>query len=426
MNYLLAAWLFMPSFLMVVFSLPSLAIGLIATSIVAMFSTLLLNLKRRIRSGGLYPTILAAAAISIFLSYYGAQQPLSQKQGLAIVGLIVLAFAAPTLLHYYFSRKASYISRELKWLYLIFVVIGLTGVVSPIRVGEFSSLGHPVFPFAEPSHYALAYAQIASLTLPFLKHSERLLVVLATLLLALSLPSVTLLVPVLLLLLITVSTRLLLLLVLIFVAVIYYMMRSSPDALVYFTDRLISGGPENLSRLVYVQGWESLISAVSMSNGLGIGFQNLGNEPPGSATEIIRALTNEIDLNRADGGFLFAKIGGEFGVVGILAMLSLLILAILSGLRLRRELRFKFPIENALAIVPLCSTYIIIVEVLVRGVGYFSPTFIIAIYFIPMAIRILRRKTSSGLGPTKTARLLDNYQSPTGHIIRMENASQLR
>jgi hypothetical protein len=423
MNYLLAVWLFMPSLLMVVFSLPSLAIGLIATSIVAMFSTLLLNLKRRVQLARPYLSILAVAVISIVVSHYAANQPFTQKQGLAIVGIAVLAFAAPTVLHYYFSRQASCVSRELKWTYLIFVVIGLIGVASPIRVGPFLGLNHPVFPFSEPSHYALAYAPIASFALVFMKQRDRWLIVATSFFLAMGLPNVTMLAVAVLLLLITVSVQMLLFLTLALATVTAYVLSYYPDSLAYFTDRLVGGETENLSRLVYIQGWESLILANSVTNGIGIGFQNLGNEPPGAATGIIRALTNEIDLNRLDGGFLFAKMGGEFGVLGIVAGLSLLILAILSGTRIRRELKSRLKISDAIAIIPLCSSYMLVVELVIRGVGYFSPTFIIAIYFMPMTMRILRRKTN-GLAPIKPARLRDNFQSPTGRVIRMENASQ--
>jgi len=392
MNYLLAAWLCMPSFLMVLFSLPSLAIGLLFTALTAMFSTLLLNLKRQVQFSRTYLSILALAVISIVVSHFAAQQPFTQKQGLAIVGLVILAFAVPTVLHYYFSRQASSVSRELKWTYLIFVVIGVIGVVSPIRVGPFLGLNQPIFPFSEPSHFTLAYAQIASLALVFMRQKGRLLVVSTSFFLALGLPNVTMLAVAVLFLLIVVSVRALLFLVLASVTVTGYILSSYPESLVYFTDRLVSGETENLSRLVYIQGWESLISANSATNGVGIGFQNLGNEPPGVATEIIRVLTNEIDLNRFDGGFLFSKMGGEFGFAGIIVGLFLLILAIWSGIRVRRELKLKLNVNDAITVIPLCSTYIFVVEMMIRGVGYFSPTLMLTIYFIPHALRRLRNK----------------------------------
>lgn len=401
MNFLLVVWLCMPSFLMVVFSLPSLALGLLATSVVTMLSTLLLNLNRRLRFEKLYLAFLAAAVVSILLSHYLAQQPFSSKQGSSLAGLVVLAFGASTFMHYYFSRGAISISTGVKRTYLFLVAIGLISIVLPIRVGPYSLLNQPVFPFIEPSHYTLAYAQIASISLPFLKRNGRLLLVLTSFLLALSLPNTTMLAIAFLLLLVTASVRLLLLMPMTLVPVIMFITTSAPDVLIYFTDRLTSDGAANLSRVVYIQGWESLVSAISTTNGLGIGFQNLGNEPPGEATAIISTLTNDSTLNRADGGFLFAKIGGEFGVIGVIAALSLLVLAILSGIRLRRELKSRLNTENALALIPLCSTYIVIVEMLIRGVSYFSPTFLIVIYFMPKALHILRNKTPSMFGSSK-------------------------
>lgn len=408
MNYLLAVWLCLPSFLMVVFSLPSLAIGLIFTSLAAMLSTLLLNLKRRVQFSKPYLLILIAAVISIFVSHYAVQQPFTQKQGLGIVGLAVLAFTAPTVFHYYFSRQADRVSRELKWMYLIFFVIGMVGIVSPIRVGPFLPLNHPVFPFSEPSHFTLAYAQIASFALVFMRKRGRMLVVALSFLLALSLPNVTMLAVAFLLLLITVSVRIFLFLVLALAASMSYVLSLYPESLVYFTDRLVSGDAENLSRLVYVQGWESLILANLSTNWVGVGFQNLGNEPPGAATEIIRILTNEIDLNRLDGGFLFAKIGGEFGVVGVVVGGGLLILAILSGIKVRRKLKSELNTGDAALTIPLCSSYIFVVELMVRGVGYFSPTLILTLYFIPKAIGILRNKVPGKAAVHKVGRSVVN------------------
>lgn len=399
MNYLLAVWLCMPSFLMAAFSLPSLAIGLIATSIATMFSTLL-NLNCRLRIDKFYLAFLAAATISVFLSHYLAQQPLTSKQGSSLAGLVVLAFGASTVLRYYFTRDANRISQELKRTYLFFLAIGLIAILFPIRVGPYATLASPVFPFLEPSHYSLAYAQIASLTLPLLKPNRRLLLLLASFVLAFFLPSMTILVIALFLLLVTASVRWLLSVAITMVPVTLFITTSAPDILIYFTDRLMGGDAVNLSRVAYIQGWESLISAISTTNGLGIGFQNLGNEPSGEATAIISTLTNDSTLNREDGGFLFAKIGGEFGLVGVITALSLLVLAILSGIKLRRELKFRLSTKDALALIPLSSTYIVIVEMLIRGVGYFSSSFILAIYFAPKALHILRNKPTM-LGKTR-------------------------
>ena len=394
MNYLLAAWLCLPSFLMVVLSLPSLAIGLIFTSFAAMLSSLLLNLKRRVHLGKPYLVILTVAAISVFVSHFIGQQPLSQKQGLAMAGLLVLAFSASTLLHHYFSREAGCVSRGLKGAYFFLVVIGLIGVMWPVRVGPFTPLNHPVFPFAEPSHFTLAYAQVASLLLPFLKRRGRLAIVLISFFLAFGFPSATMLVVALLLSLVTIPLRWLFILAISVVPVIWFITASAPEAFVYFTDRLANTDEGNLSRLMYIQGWENLISAISTTSGAGVSFQNLGNEPAGVSTELIRALTGGVDLNRADGGFLFAKIGGEFGVLGVFVALTLIVMSIWSGVRVRRELKADLSAERALAILPLFPIYIFIVEILIRGVGYFSPTFLLTLYFIPQAMRLLLNKRS--------------------------------
>lgn len=414
MNALLAVWLCLPSFLMAVFSLSSLAVGLIVTSTVAMLATLLLNFNHRLRIDTLYLVFLAAAALSVLLSHFLVQQPFSSKQGSSLAGLLVLAVGSSTMLHYYFSRGAKNISRGMKWVYFLLVAIGLINVALPIRIGPYADLFRPVFPFLEPSHYALVYAQIASLTLPFFKKLGRFMVVMISFLLALSFPNTTMLVIALLLLLVTASFRFLFFTALIIAPATLSVTTSTPDLFAYFTDRLSSAGTENLSRLVYIQGWESLNSAIAISNGIGIGFQNLGNEPPGQATAILARLLGDLTLNRADGGFLFAKLGGEFGVVGIIISLSLLVLSIWSLFRLRRELPYKLDSESALALIPLCSTYIVIVEILIRGVGYFSPSLILAIYFIPLTVRVLRNKVTIKRAPRKSDRRLAKLKAQLG------------
>lgn len=396
MSYLLILWFCLPSLLMAMASLPSLAIGLLVTSIVGAVPTLLADLSRRIKVGWLYPMILAAVALSVLMAHYVTQQPFSSKQGSSVLALVVLGFIAPTLFHYYFLRKGGSISRELRRTYLVFLAIGLFGVMWPVRGGPYGVLAHPVFPFLEPSHYGLAYAQVAAITLPFLRRGQRMLVVLMSFTLAFGFPNVTMLVTAFLLLVVTAPVWLVLLLLAMSVPVWVLVTTVAPDAAVYFLDR-ISGSGENLSRLVYMQGWESLMSANLVTSGVGIGFQNLGNEPPGAASMIISGLTGDSSLNRADGGFLVAKIGGEFGIVGIIASLSLVLLSILSGKKMRAALKRNLDTETARAVMPFCSVYIFLVELLVRGVGYFSPSLILVGYFLPKTVLALRNKELGNL-----------------------------
>lgn len=394
-SYLLILWFFLPSFLMAVASLPSLAIGLLATSVIGGLPTLLSDFRRRIQVGRYYLMVLGAVAVSVLMAHFAAGQPFSSKQGSSFLAVAVLGFLVPTMFHYYFSRKARDVARELRWTYLLLIFIGLVGIVLPFRVGPYEALAHPVFPFLEPSHYGLAYAQVASITLPFMKRGQRMLVVIVSFILALGFPNVTMLVTALLLLMVTAPVWSMLVLLALSVPVGMLVSTVAPDAVVYFMDRISGSGGANLSRLVYMQGWESLVSANVATNGIGIGFQNLGNEPEGAASIIIRSLTGDASLNRADGGFLIAKIGGELGIVGIIVSIFLVFLSVLSGKKMRDALKRDMDIGTARAILPFCSTYIFLVEMLVRGVGYFSPSLFLAAYFIPKALAAWRNKETA-------------------------------
>ncbi len=393
MSYFLAIWLCMPSFIMVVFSLSSLGAGLVFTSLFVFMLTLLSNFRRCVRVGRLYLVIIVAAIISALLAHYLIEQPFTNKQAMAGIGLLVLAFTVPTVLHYYFARSPRDVARELRRSFLGFAVIGLLGLMWPVQLGAIAGLAHPVFPFSEPSHFALAYGQIASLAILCVPKNGRTLIVVFSFMLAFGFPNTTLLAVEVLLLFVTIPFWAIISFPVVFGAVAGFLLHYAPNSLSYFSERMASD--QNLSRLVYMQGWESLVSVNIETNGVGIGFQNLGQEAPGMTTVLIRALTNGVDLNREDGGFLLAKIGGEFGLLGLAIILVWLIMAVWAGIRLRRELRRQPTRERAISLIPLGSVYISIVEVLVRGAGYFSPTFLLTIYFVFPALKILTSKTAN-------------------------------
>ena len=105
----------------------------------------------------------------------------------------------------------------------------------------------------------------------------------------------------------------------------------------------------------------------------GIGLQNFGNYPINSpAFDILERIDGRIGRN--DGAVTFAKLGAEFGVIMILIPL----IALLRILPIIRRFSFQTSVSAAF-------TLALLIELFVRGVGYFSPTFLIgtAIVFKP-------------------------------------------
>jgi hypothetical protein len=383
----LSAWFFIPSLFMVILSFSSLAMGMVALALVGILLNLVFGKPLKITK--LYIYLIVISAISILSSFLLFDQNLNFKH-LSLAALFVVGVGAPFFLRVFtepfLSKENSY---RIIFLYLILLLIGILGSIIPLRIGNYALASHPVFPFSEPSHFALIYGPISCMALAVSGPKMRALICLMTFGLSLSLPNTTLLLFALLISLINFSLLVVLFILVILVFMLFVFVSS--DLLLYFTGRLTGENAENLSRLVYIQGWENMFSALSSTFGIGIGFQNFGNEPSGDASFALSLLT-ESGLNRSDGGFLLAKLGGEFGLIGVFAVFFLSITSISAGYILRKKIlsdSFNRDLSNPL---PLCVVYTMLIELFIRGVGYFSPTLFLALFSLPCVIGILKKK----------------------------------
>ncbi len=225
----------------------------------------------------------------------------------------------------------------------------------------------PIFPFTEPSHLALIlmpFFLYASVTAPL---RRRLLLLGLGLLLVIVLESLVLAAGWLLIALICMRGVVLPLVVVAILAVVLTQLD-----LTYYIERLdFSGDSQNLSTLVYLQGWELIDEALRGTSGWGQGFQQLGllgTDSPISA--VIYALIGN-DSNLRDGGFLGAKIVGEFGLLGIALVAALLVAIARSALFLRKVARRPGGQDPALVLAH--AVYIgLFVELALRSTGYFT------------------------------------------------------
>jgi hypothetical protein len=168
--------------------------------------------------------------------------------------------------------------------------------------------------------------------------------------------------------------------------------------LTYYADRLdFSGDVTNLSNLVYVQGWQMISESWQRSSAFGIGFQQLGvfgtNVP---AAQVIRALRAGEDSNLLDGGFVFAKLGSDFGVFGLLLAVVFLGLAFRSFRELRRTASGLDPLPPAV-IFAHCVVLSYVIELFVRGAGYFTPGSLLLITALGILGRPRRRPAMSAV-----------------------------
>lgn len=144
----------------------------------------------------------------------------------------------------------------------------------------------------------------------------------------------------------------------------------------YYVERFnFSGESENLSVLVYLQGWENAINGLIETNLIGLGFQQFGvYHFSGKFYNQLSSLGLD-DINIYDGSFTAAKIIGEFGVFGVV----LLIIFVFTFFKSFKSLRRYHFSMNHLDIFFHSCILAFIVELFVRGVGYFSPSLFLAI-----------------------------------------------
>jgi hypothetical protein len=161
----------------------------------------------------------------------------------------------------------------------------------------------------------------------------------------------------------------------------------------YFSSRLSFADSENLTTLVFFQGWHLAFLNMMKTSGFGLGFQMLGM--PGTylpeISETIKTLTGNM-FNLKDGGFLAAKVIAEFGVLGVIASLFYFVFItkfIFQTNKFKnihpKNIDMKYTSMNKLHLLN-GLIFGFLVEYYFRGYGYFSPGLYL-VFAILMSIR---------------------------------------
>lgn len=385
-------WLYillaLPSFAIAALRQTSFSGGMAITSAIIIF--LLVACKNKLIISKIFIAFSAISAASVIVSIVVFDYPGVAKQLLSIPLLITFGFAYT----YSCSKllvKADNAKRQIVSCFYLSTIFGFAAAFN-LTTFLLPGLNRAAFPFSEPSQFALAYAIIATGMITLVTGYKRWGTALIVLVLAAIFPNTTL-----LMISILISALLLnkpreYLILAVVLSIFALVLLAFPDLMSYYTSRIMGSDNDNLSRLVYLQGWESAYSALTSTNGLGVGFQNLGVEPIGPSTILIRAIFDGNDLNRADGGFLAAKIIGEFGVIGIGMVVGLSICAMNSFFWLRKMLSSKNKEYSEQAFLH-GTIYIFLIELFVRGAGYFSPSCFVFLWALGrlFSIKVRRR-----------------------------------
>lgn len=171
-----------------------------------------------------------------------------------------------------------------------------------------------------------------------------------------------------------------------------------------FTQRLegLGGLDEgnNLSSLVYLNGWLMARENFFNSYGIGLGINRMGCSPlPQTAISdmLILGGSDALPVNYNDGSFLASKLISETGVFFVIIVLSFL-WALWGHVRNFRRAPSGFSKDIALLCVSLLASAT--VSMFIRGTGYFSPTFLLGLYSICLLVRNPWAGPATGLRPS--------------------------
>lgn len=297
----------------------------------------------------------------------------------------------------YFKNDNNFVF-TVKFSYFVLISLGIISLLYRFPFLGYEHRPANVFPFAEHSHYSIAYSFFAFAYQFYVRSNKGFHTSFVTILFGLAFPSLTMLIVGLMLaFVLRIRNRLLILTVVTLFAIFPALFLFSD----YFLSRLVfNEGSLDLSNLVYLQGWESAWIGINETNGLGLGFQALGTQSPGIYTELIRSVLDGHDLNRNDGGFLAAKFIGEFGVLGILVCLKILF-NFVKVVRAAQKNQYR---REPLTVIYMALSMGMFIEFFVRGFGYFSPAFILFASFAlqPSSINIAKQFRLISTSSSKT------------------------
>jgi len=318
------------------------------------------------------PVLVMHLGIAVFMPFVVQSVDLT-RTSISLIALVVTAVTAGVVADWLSTANTGQIERIGFVMRIVLVLVGLWSAVghqppSPL------TLSRPAFPFPEPSHYVLVAAAFVIDGCVRAPLAQRFGWLAVWLFLALINKSLSLIVAT------AIAAVVSLPIAYAVGAVAIAAIIATGLDLQYYLDRLdFSANSNNLSSLVYRQGWELMQQGLVYSRGLGIGFQQLGFTPLNVPTsDLIYRILGD-DSNLRDGSFLAAKLVSELGILGIVLVAMSVAAMIRAALLLRRMTlipNLGQPANMRFAAAAICA---FATEMFVRGIGYFSSTVILFI-----------------------------------------------
>lgn len=312
--------------------------------------------------------LCAVLAVVIHLMLAALLRPVDFGRGLAsLLPLTIILLGGVALANVLTSTPASAVRRGIQLCLRVLALIALFSIMDWLQP---ANIGYekPVFPFSEPSHFAITSISFLIYACTQAGLGKRLIYLAIAITIAVLLQNLTLVVCCVVAALLCLPLPYLLLAGMAAVPALL-----TADISYYIARVEFNSDSQNLSALVYMQGWQLLVESLENTHGFGLGFQQLGVAGTDVlASELILALFHD-HLNLLDGGFTISKIGSEFGLIGLALVAAFSVCAARAGLLLRSIALRKASVPPAVAFAAsVIAGYS--VELLIRGVGYFTPS----------------------------------------------------
>jgi len=313
------------------------------------------------------------------------------RAGASLVPVVLILIGGAALARLFAEARDSDVDHALHLAFYMLCGIGMFGILG-VAPPTAVPMSKPMFPFTEPSHFALAFVPLLMYRCVRSVGWLRLLYLVGGLVAALLLENLTLVVGCILIAVVSLRPFALL-------ATLSALAFAAPLAdLTYYLDRLdLSEATQNLSSLAYLQGWQLIGESWTNSHGWGIGFQQLGVRGTNvAASDLIQTIIDG-PLNLLDGSFTLAKLVSEFGFVGFALALVYVLVAARSALALRHG------VGDPATTFAHCSLVAYSVELGIRGGGYFTANVVLLVaagWLLAANRHRLRRQVKRAAQPT--------------------------
>ena len=380
--------IFLSHFIMVFFSFKSLSIPIFMVS--SVISILFLDQIFKFELNYKYKFFIILFLVIIILS--SAHSFLFYSDSKPIKSLLLLSIFLNSIVIFNFFKNFPFskILNLFKFLFIVSLILLWVDFFYDIQLFNYSQ--NNVFPFREPSHFALTFGAICVPLIVFTSLRFNLIIMFNLYFFALYFPNYTFLIFGLicfLIFLFKTNINILLKFSLIIILCILFFNFNEFIDIDYFISRTpfidLHSNEQSFSLLIFKQGWEFIYLNLINSNFLGLGFQMMGSEKMHYGEIfylIINTTTSIYGHNHEDGSFIMSKLLVEFGFIGIIITIIYVSFIIKFLINLNSNLtkiksRSKSGDDDFFKVF-FCELIIFsyLVNFFIRGIHYFTPQLI--------------------------------------------------